>query len=56
MMRSKVCNPSSRGAPLRKLGVTQESTLIVYRGGRETARSTGDTDAARIRALVDTAI
>ncbi|WP_284246107.1 thioredoxin family protein [Methylobacterium haplocladii] len=41
---------------LRKLGVSAQSTLIAYRGAREAARSTGDTDAVSIRTLLDKAI
>ena len=33
-------------------GVQKQSTLIVIRGGQEVARSTGETDAGRIRALL----
>ena len=32
--------------------VQYQSTLIVFKGTKEVGRSTGDTDAARIRALV----
>jgi thiol-disulfide isomerase/thioredoxin len=40
---------------LRSLGVQKQSTLIVFAGARETARSVGDTDPDAIRALVATA-
>lgn len=43
-------------AALRKLGVSAQGTLIAYRGGREAGRSTGDTDASSIKALVDRAL
>jgi thioredoxin 1 len=41
---------------LRKLHVAQQSTLIVYKGKKEVGRSTGDTDAASIAALLAKAI
>jgi thioredoxin len=41
---------------LRKLHVAQQSTLIVYKGKTEVGRSTGDTDAASIAALLGKAI
>jgi thioredoxin 1 len=37
---------------LRRFRVQSQSTLIVFKGGNEVGRSTGDTDPARIRALV----
>lgn len=40
---------------LRALGVQKQSTLVVFDGAKETARSTGDTDPDKIRALVATA-
>ncbi|WP_242140623.1 thioredoxin family protein [Sphingomonas sp. TREG-RG-20F-R18-01] len=36
----------------QKLGVRRQSTLIAYRGLRETGRSVGDTDPARIEKLI----
>ena len=41
---------------LRKLHVAQQSTLIVYKGKKEMGRSTGDTDAGSIAALLGKAI
>lgn len=41
---------------LRKLRVAQQSTLIMYKGSREVGRSTGDTNAASIAALLSKAI
>lgn len=38
------------------LGARKQSTLIVYKGTRETGRSTGITDPAQIKALVATAL
>jgi thiol:disulfide interchange protein len=43
-------------ALLRQLHVTQQSTLIVYKGKTEVGRSTGDTDMMSIEALLDKAI
>jgi thioredoxin 1 len=37
---------------LKKVRVQYQSTLIVFRGTKEVARSTGETDPALIRALV----
>jgi thioredoxin 1 len=41
---------------LRKFHVVQQSTLIVFKGGQEVGRSTGDTDPASIEALLGKAI
>lgn len=38
---------------LRAFGVRMQSTLIAFKGGREVARSTGDTGAASIARLLD---
>lgn len=37
---------------LRRFSVQKQSTLIVFKGKRETGRSTGDTDAGSIEALL----
>lgn len=37
---------------LKRFRVQSQSTLVVFRGADEVGRSTGDTDAARIRALI----
>ncbi len=37
---------------LRRLNVQQQSTLIVYKGGKEVARSTGETSKAAIEGLL----
>jgi thioredoxin 1 len=39
-------------ALLKKLGVTSQATLIIFKGAKEVGRSMGDTDASRIAALV----
>ena len=41
---------------LRALGVRMQSTLIAFKGDKETARSTGDTKAASISHLLDAAL
>ena len=41
---------------LRKFNVQKQSTLIVFKGRQETGRSTGDTNAASIEALLAKAI
>jgi thioredoxin 1 len=40
----------------RSLGVTQQSTLVVFKGGKEAARSTGDTGQAALAALLRRAV
>lgn len=37
---------------LRQFRVQYQSTLIVFKGSKEVARSTGETDPAPLRALV----
>jgi len=41
---------------MRSFGATQRSTLIVFRGGRETGRIVGDTRPRAIEALLGTAV
>ena len=40
----------------QKLGVRTQSTLIVYRGKRETARHAGETDPATLKAALQSAL
>ena len=40
----------------KRLGVTMQSTLIAFKGGKEVARSTGQTDKAELGALLDKAL
>ncbi len=40
---------------VRAMGARMQSTLIVFHGGAEKGRSTGDTDATSIKALVSKA-
>jgi thioredoxin len=46
----------SQKALLRKFNVRMQSTLIVFKGSQEAGRSTGDTKAASIEALLAKAI
>ena len=39
----------------KQLGVTMQSTLVVLKGGKEVARSTGQTDPAELAGLLDKA-
>jgi len=41
---------------LKSFKVRQQSTLIAFKGKTETGRSVGDTNAASIEALIDTAL
>ena len=41
---------------LRALKAQSQSTLIVYKGDKETGRSVGDTNSGSIEALLDTAL
>ena len=39
---------------LHEMGVQMQSTLVVFRGSKETARATGVTDPAKIKGLLET--
>jgi thiol-disulfide isomerase/thioredoxin len=41
---------------LKAFGVRRQSTLIAYKGDKETGRSVGDTNAGSIAALLDSAL
>lgn len=41
---------------LKSFNVQRQSTLIAYKGEKETGRSVGDTNAASIEALLDSAL
>jgi thioredoxin 1 len=43
----------SQKEAVRSFKATTQSTLIVFKGAKETGRSVGDTDAASIAALLD---
>lgn len=40
----------------RSLGVTQQSTIVVFRGGKETTRSTGQTQQSNLSEILRQAI
>jgi thioredoxin 1 len=40
----------------QRLGVTMQSTFVVFKGGKEVGRATGQTDARAIAALFDKAL
>jgi thiol-disulfide isomerase/thioredoxin len=44
------------GSALRALNARSQSTLVVYKGDKETGRSVGDTNAGSIEALLKTAL
>ena len=46
----------SQATERRALGVSKQSTLIAYHGGRERARATGIVDPGQIRALAAAAL
>ncbi len=47
-----IANFDTEKALKKGLGVTKQSTLVVFRGGKETARSTGDTQADALATLL----
>lgn len=51
-----VANFDTEKALKRSLSVTQQSTVIVFKGGKEVARSTGDTQEAPLAALLKHAL
>jgi thiol-disulfide isomerase/thioredoxin len=51
-----VANFDTEKALKRSLAVTQQSTIVVFRGGKEIARSTGDTQRDRLDALLKQAV
>jgi thioredoxin 1 len=51
-----VANFDTEKALKKSLGVTQQSTIVVFKGGKEAARSTGDTQRDRLDALLKQAI
>lgn len=46
----------NQDAEKRALGITTQSTLIAFRGAKETGRSVGITDAAQIQSLAQSAL
>jgi thioredoxin 1 len=51
-----VANFDTENALKRSLRVTQQSTIVVFKDGKERARSTGDTQPDRLSALLHHAI
>ena len=47
---------NTEAALKKELRVAQQSTFVVYKGGKEVGRSTGQTDRAEIAALFDKAL
>jgi thioredoxin 1 len=51
-----IANFDTEKALKKSLGVTQQSTIVIFRGGKEVTRSTGDTQEASLSALLHRAI
>jgi thioredoxin 1 len=51
-----VANFDTEKALKKSLAVTQQSTIVVFKGGKEAARSTGDTQQDKLEALLRRAI
>jgi len=51
-----VADFDTEAALKKRLRVAQQSTFVVFKGGKEVGRSTGDTDRASIAALFDKAL
>jgi thioredoxin 1 len=51
-----VANFDTESALKKQLGVTMQSTLVVFKGGKEVGRSTGQTDKAVLGELFDKAL
>jgi thiol-disulfide isomerase/thioredoxin len=51
-----VANFDTEKALKRSLGVTQQSTVVVFKGGKESARSTGESQADALTALLRHAV
>lgn len=51
-----VVNYDQERALRKSLGVRSQSVLIVFKGGQETARSGGETDPARLRDVLASAL
>ena len=55
-LRLFVANFDTEKALKKSLGVTKQSTVVVFKGGKESARSTGDTQQDSLAALLRHAI
>ena len=51
-----IANFDTEKALKKSLGVTQQSTIVVFKNGKESARSTGDTQPDRLAALLRHAV
>jgi len=51
-----VANFDTEKALKKSLGVTQQSTIVVFKGGKEIARSTGETQRAPLDRLLEQAV
>jgi thiol-disulfide isomerase/thioredoxin len=51
-----VANFDTEKSLRKSLGVTKQSTVVVFKGGKESARSTGDTQQASLAGLLRHAI
>ena len=51
-----IANFDTEKALKKSLGVTRQSTIVVFKNGKESARSTGDTQADSLAALLRRAI
>jgi thiol-disulfide isomerase/thioredoxin len=51
-----VANFDTEKALKRSLGVTKQSTIVVFKNGKESARSTGDTQPDSLAALLRRAV
>jgi len=51
-----IANFDTESALKKSLGVTKQSTIVVFKNGREAARSTGDTQQDNLAALLRHAI
>jgi thiol-disulfide isomerase/thioredoxin len=51
-----VANFDTEKALERSLGITRQSTIVVFKGGKEIARSTGDTQRDSLAALLRRAV
>lgn len=51
-----VANFDTEKALKKSLGITQQSTIVVFKGGKEIARSTGDTQRDSLAALLRRAV
>jgi thiol-disulfide isomerase/thioredoxin len=51
-----IANFDTEKALKKSLGVTKQSTIVIYKNGQEVARSTGDTQRSSLAALLGRAV